>query len=615
MNIEELTKLIEEAEELNNKGNFVEAESLINKLLVEKILDQDLLLKSKALLILSTTLWRQGKFTESLPIAEKSLECSISTKATNAITSTKYEAKALNLIGVIYNSLSDYHNALDNLNNALYLLEELKDKSGVAFANCYIGIVYHTLSDFKKALEFYFSSLSKYEEISNKNGIAFIIGNIGCVYGSLSDYQKALEYFNLALALHEEIDDKRGVATVTKNIGFMYFKLSNFLKAIEFYDRSIAIYLDIGDKNGVASVYSEIGHVFYNLQDYTKAQEYFNHALTLSEEIGDIKVEAIVISYIGALRSDPLFEDGLNYDKAEEYLLKAAKLNSKIGIKEALYNNYKSLSQLYETLFRWDEALTYFKLFHELEKEVLSEETKKKAELFDIQRKQADIDKQLAIERAKHEATETLLHNVLPISIANRIINGENLIAEKLSNVSVLFADIVNFTKLSQSITPEQLVDGLDRIFTAFDLLADKYNLEKIKTIGDAYMVVAGAPLPRNDHAQAMANMAIDMIEAMKQFTSITTGEPIQIRIGIHSGEVVAGVIGKKKFAYDLWGDAVNTASRMESHGEPNQIHISQDFYNELISSNLFSIDNFIDRGKMEIKGKGVLKTYFLIKS
>ncbi|MFZ1572295.1 MAG: adenylate/guanylate cyclase domain-containing protein, partial [Candidatus Kapaibacterium sp.] len=205
--------------------------------------------------------------------------------------------------------------------------------------------------------------------------------------------------------------------------------------------------------------------------------------------------------------------------------------------------------------------------------------------------------------------------NVLPISIANRIINGENLIAEKLSNVSVLFADIVNFTKLSQSISPEQLVDGLDRIFTAFDLLADKYNLEKIKTIGDAYMVVAGAPLPRNDHAQAMANMAIDMIEAMKQFTSITTGEPIQIRIGIHSGEVVAGVIGKKKFAYDLWGDAVNTASRMESHGEPNQIHISQDFYNELISSNLFSIDNFIDRGKMEIKGKGVLKTYFLIKS
>ncbi|MBK9249558.1 MAG: adenylate/guanylate cyclase domain-containing protein [Ignavibacteria bacterium] len=180
--------------------------------------------------------------------------------------------------------------------------------------------------------------------------------------------------------------------------------------------------------------------------------------------------------------------------------------------------------------------------------------------------------------------------------------------------MSVLFADIVNFTKLSQRITPEELVEGLDRIFSTLDALAEKYGLEKIKTIGDAYMVVSGAPIPRSDHAEAMAYFALEMMEAMKEFRSISTGEEIQLRIGIHSGEVVAGVIGKKKFAYDLWGDAVNTASRMESHGEAGKIHVSEEFMRALSLSSPTSPMSlhFQERGDMDIKGKGMMKTYFL---
>ncbi|MBL7997394.1 MAG: adenylate/guanylate cyclase domain-containing protein [Candidatus Kapabacteria bacterium] len=310
-------------------------------------------------------------------------------------------------------------------------------------------------------------------------------------------------------------------------------------------------------------------------------------------------------------------------------------MNVQLENKWSLKENYKDLAELYEKQGRWRESHFHFKKYHDLEKEVQTEEAKKQAELLDYERKQSEREKHIAVERAKHEATEQLLHNVLPPSIARRMVAGENLIAEKLPNVSVLFADIVGFTKLSQRISAEELVEGLDRIFSTFDTLAESYGLEKIKTIGDAYMVVAGAPEPRADHAEVMAAFAFEMVEAIQEFSSIGTGEQIQLRIGIHSGEVVAGVIGKKKFAYDLWGDAVNTASRMESHGEAGRIHVSEEFVRMLFPSQTlpdrdgFSVpdESFtlsigegrgedkvraIPRGDLDIKGKGRMKTYFL---
>ena len=209
----------------------------------------------------------------------------------------------------------------------------------------------------------------------------------------------------------------------------------------------------------------------------------------------------------------------------------------------------------------------------------------------------------------EREKSENLLLNILPQPISERLKQGQEVIADGFEEVSVLFADIINFTALAAHLPPEETVQLLNDIFTSFDTLAERFRLEKIKTIGDEYMVVGGLPVPRDDHAEAVAEMALSMQDALnivgKQH-NLTLG----MRIGISSGPVVAGVIGKRKFAYDLWGDTVNTASRMESHSPPNCIQVSPDTYERLKDKYLFDV-----RNNVEIKGMGLMSTYVLRQS
>ena len=206
----------------------------------------------------------------------------------------------------------------------------------------------------------------------------------------------------------------------------------------------------------------------------------------------------------------------------------------------------------------------------------------------------------------EHGRSEALLANILPPEVSARLKRGEEPIADSHAQVTVLFADIVGFTERSARMSPERLIDLLNRAFTRFDHLVERYGLEKIKTIGDAYMVVGGAPQAREDHADAVARLAIDMIKVSEEISQ-EIGEPFAVRVGINSGPVVAGVIGERKLAYDLWGDVVNTASRMESHGEPGRVQITaatRDLLNGAFS--------FEPREAVEIKGKGVMTTYYL---
>jgi class 3 adenylate cyclase len=219
-----------------------------------------------------------------------------------------------------------------------------------------------------------------------------------------------------------------------------------------------------------------------------------------------------------------------------------------------------------------------------------------------------DLVAQRTRELADEKATsERLLLNVLPAPIAGRLLKGESLIVDRFDSVSVLFADIVGFTKLSSHTSPEKLVTMLNDVFSAFDRLAEQHGLEKIKTIGDAYMVVAGVPVPSDTHATAMAAMALDMLDVVSAYAAKTETE-LSIRIGVHTGPVVAGVIGKNKFIYDLWGDTVNTASRMESHGVPGRVHVT-----EQMRALLDAAFTFEDRGTIEVKGKGLMQTFLLM--
>ncbi|WP_377324207.1 adenylate/guanylate cyclase domain-containing protein [Pimelobacter simplex] len=207
-------------------------------------------------------------------------------------------------------------------------------------------------------------------------------------------------------------------------------------------------------------------------------------------------------------------------------------------------------------------------------------------------------------ERAR---SEEILHNVLPVPIAQRLRTERGAIADSAPSVSVLFSDIVGFTPVSEVLSPEELVALLDTMFREFDALCDRRGIEKIKTVGDAYMAVAGLPTPDADHAASLAELALDMQRTLARL-SPTWPSPIAMRIGIASGPVVAGVIGQRKFTYDLWGDTVNTASRMESHGRPHRIQVSAATHALLETRYAFS-----DPQVVEVKGKGPMTTYYLL--
>jgi class 3 adenylate cyclase len=217
------------------------------------------------------------------------------------------------------------------------------------------------------------------------------------------------------------------------------------------------------------------------------------------------------------------------------------------------------------------------------------------------------LDQEHRLLLAEQERSERLLLNVLPGPIADRLKQGEGVIADDFPEVTVLFVDLVDFTRRSRETTPERVVQVLDDLFSALDALAERYRLEKIKTIGDAYMVVGGLPEPRPDHAQAVADMALAVREEVARHTD-PAGEPLAVRIGIDTGPVVAGVIGRRKFSYDLWGDTVNTASRMESNGVPGCIQVTERTYRRLRDD--FRLER---RGPIEVKGKGEMTTWFLV--
>lgn len=580
MNYEEIKINIESAGEAIIKGKFQEAENLLAETLTELDNEKSSFIEShkleplrgQTLFLLTKIEWRRGNYNAAL---EQTEEILIYAKEH---TIRDLEAKAHILLGNIYSDLGIYDKVFDHGKKALNAYEELGDKSGIAMISGNIGNVYGRLSDYSCAKEYLTKALTISEEIGNKIEMATHTGNIGNVYGSLSDYSTALEYYKKALVIHEEIGNKSGIAANTGNIGSMYYHLSNYHSALEYYNRALAIYEEIGIKYG----------------------------------------QVLNIASIGKLYGNKEFE-GYDADKAEDYLLHALALNEEIGAK--VFEVHKSLADLYVNEKRWEDALEQFKKFYEIEKEVLSEEAKKQGELTEYRRKIEESERDRQLKLAGFKAKENILHRVLPAQIAERIAEGEENIADYFPAVSILFADIEGFTPMSADMPAYMVVKFLNHVFSEFDHIMKKHGCEKIKTIGDGYMAVAGAPMECVDHAERITLAALEMMKPIELpdeiKTFIPSGKKFSIRIGLHTGSVVAGVVGEDRFVYDIYSDAVNTAARMESHGESGKIHVSSDFMRHLLNrfaqtKNTTHGIIFENRGEMEVKGKGMMKTYFL---
>ncbi|MCB0737667.1 MAG: hypothetical protein KDC92_09155, partial [Bacteroidetes bacterium] len=245
-----------------------------------------------------------------------------------------------------------------------------------------------------------------------------------------------------------------------------------------------------------------------------------------------------------------------------------------------------------------------------LEKQNVELEAKVKERTLQLEEKNRIVEQDREIIRHERQKSDDLLLNILPNSIADRLKEGNEMIADHFDEVSVFFADLVGFTQLSKAMRPSELVNLLNKIFSEFDKTADKYGIEKIKTIGDAYMCVSGLPIADKDHASKMAHFALEILDVLKRFEPELGEHKCAVRIGVHCGPVVAGVIGKRKFAYDLWGDTVNLASRLESHGVPMRVQCSENFAQALGAE--FKLET---RGEVALKGAGTHTTYFLEKA
>ncbi|MEQ8957293.1 MAG: adenylate/guanylate cyclase domain-containing protein, partial [Coleofasciculus sp. C2-GNP5-27] len=309
------------------------------------------------------------------------------------------------------------------------------------------------------------------------------------------------------------------------------------------------------------------------------------------------------------ITANPALAKILGYTSPEDLMAQVRNIGEQLYVEPtrqeelaALMQRYDTLSDFQSQVYRQDGSIIWIVENIDTVKDDAGQLLYYEGTVSDItEQKQAEV----ALTRARKRA-ELLLLNILPQPVAEVLKRGQRTIAESFKGVTIMFADLVNFTKFSTQTSPTELVELLNQIFSKFDRLVEEHGVEKIKTIGDAYMVAAGLPRRRLDHAQAIAQMALEMQRAIAEFNH-ETGENFRLRIGINSGPVVAGVIGIKKFSYDLWGDTVNTASRMESHGLPGRIQVTQATY-ELLKDEY----EFEERGVIQIKGKGDMTTYWL---
>lgn len=560
-------------------------------------------------------------------------------------------AKSYNSIGSNLYSIGELGDALGYFEKSLELNKQKKDKKEISKNLSNIGSIYYNLSNYSESLKYYQKALRISIEIGEKEGEADNNGNIGNIYSDLTNYNSALKYYNKALKLYEKTDNRRGIATILGNIGTAYMDSGQYDKALKKFEKALKLWELFGNKFGVAINLGNIANTYNYLLDYKLAMTYYEKALDINQEIGNKFGSAAIMGNLGGLyyhltqdttirrlkesNSNVQLDKSYNLEKSIYFSEKAIEIASEIGSKDMLREFYGYLEKAYALKKNFKKAYIYQRKWIELRDSIFSiQKTKEIAKLEAV--KQSQINEKeiklrdLELIRKSNEQyvlilgfgggaimlllvfferrkSEKLLLNILPAKIAKRLKKNEKRIADRFENTAIIFLDIVGFTSYSKDTDPVKVVAVLNEIFTRFDSLTKEYGLEKIKTIGDCYMAAAGLPEPHPHPILSTAEFALKAQKLMQDYTT-SDGYKLHFRIGIDAGPVVAGVIGERKFSYDLWGDAVNTASRMESTGIANEIQVTENFAKSLSEHSI----SCIERGEIEVKGKGVIKTYLL---
>ena len=557
----------------------------------------------------------------------------------------------------------DFSKALEYYNKGLSLFQLIGDKSEIASCYTNIGIVNLRQGNSPKSLEYFYKGLKIYEEIGDKDGEANNYNCIANVYSQLGKKDLVLATFNRVLKLYTEINNKQGIGMALSNISFSYYRSGKIDSSISYANKSIKVYEGTGDKRGLAGAYENLSVDYAAQKNYREEIKAIMSAYDLFKKLGSITniadCQMRIGEFFSAIAGDTitnLIVDGeripsgktARLEKSEYYFRLALEGYKKTGASDII-KVLQGLSLTLEDIGNYKDALKYYKEYTRINDSVFSNENKIKIEkletrrALDLKDKQIKIDG-LEVEKKKNEKgffmvgialllliigfvfrsyktqkrtnkllniekkrSDDLLLNILPAEVAEELKNKGSAEARLYDNVTVMFTDFVNFSKAGETMEPGQLIGELDTCFKAFDNILHKFDIEKIKTIGDAYLAVSGLPAANPNHAIDVAAAALEINGFMQNRRKELGDNTFDVRIGIHSGNVVAGIVGLKKFAYDIWGDTVNTAARMEQNSEPGRINISR------ISHTTWSKSNFIvlSGGNCLLKTKVTLACIF----
>ncbi len=586
---------------------------------------------------------KNGELNRGMRFAEMAVEIARESKY------KKGEAYALKNQGLVQYYKGEYLDVLDYWTRSLAIFEEIDFPLGIANLSSNLGVVYYDQGGMDKALDYYLQSLSISEKLQDPYRVSTALINIGAVYSQMKDYDKALNYFHQIEAYLDDLDDVMLKSAYLMGAGDIYSLKGEYEISKSYLNRAMAINKGTPD---YPHTLISLGKDEQRLGNTERALELFREAKEAAQE-SDLPLHVLQSNMaIGEMYAENDLKKALNsYQEAEKMALE-------MDTKEELRDIYKGMSVAYRSAGDFKNAFVYQEKYLELKDLLFNLETDDKIRGlqfdFDLEKKQDQIgllEKEAEIiqlrERRQRSAfyvsllvlgliaiiaftlfnrykyvkksnkiineekdrSERLLLNILPRETANELKEKGKVEAKKFESVTVLFTDFKGFTRHSQNLTPEQLVQSVDYYFSEFDKIIERHGLEKIKTIGDAYMCAGGLPFPSSDHPKRMIEAAFDIARFIDETKNSGKNgvAHFDIRIGINTGPVVAGVVGTKKFAYDIWGDTVNVASRMESSSEPGRINISEFTY-ELVK------DHFecSFRGEIDVKNKGMMRMFFV---